>query len=169
MQEKKMKNKSVNINNLPPNKDIAGMPNASTNNQNVSKNTSLDNVGGGADLSATTHGTNLNNNGIYTALYTTVASTADSLGVSASVTAATTNATVSGDVANVKSPKKRKAKKKATTTASPTYCNPKRKKYLDDAIIDTIFPNPLEVEDHVLSHVCNWAQAIVCNYPELAP
>ncbi len=24
------------------------------------------------------------------------------------------------------------------------------------------------MEDHVLSHVCNWAQAIVCNFPELA-
>jgi hypothetical protein len=53
-------------------------------------------------------------------------------------------------------------------TASPTHCNPKRNNYLDDAIIDTISPNPPEVDDHVPSHVCNWSQAIVCNYPELA-
>jgi hypothetical protein len=52
----KTKTKSVTMINLPPNKDIAGMPNASTNNQSVSKNKSLDNVAGGADLSATTHG-----------------------------------------------------------------------------------------------------------------
>ena len=67
-----MKIKSVTINNLPPNEDIAGTPNASINNQGASKNT-LDNVGGGADLSATTHGTNLNNNGIANTLSTTVA------------------------------------------------------------------------------------------------
>jgi hypothetical protein len=52
---------------------------------------------------------------------------------------------VPGDAANVTLPKKRKAKKQATTTASPTRCNPKHKNYLDDAIIDTISPNPLEV------------------------
>jgi hypothetical protein len=60
-------------------------------------------------------------------------------------------------------------KKQATTPASPTCCNPKRKKYLDDATIDTNFLNPPEVEDHAPSHVYNWAQAIICNYPELAP
>jgi hypothetical protein len=41
---KKTKIKSVTINNLPPNEDIAGMPNALANNESVSKNTSLDNV-----------------------------------------------------------------------------------------------------------------------------
>jgi hypothetical protein len=148
--------------------DIAGTPNALTNNQSVSKNTSLDNVGGGADLSATTDGTILNNNGIATALSTTVAIPPDSLGVSTTITAATTNATIPSDAENVKLPKNRKAKKQATTTVSPTPCNPKQKKNLDDAIIDTIFPNPSEVEDHVLSYVCNWAQAIVCNHPECA-
>jgi hypothetical protein len=151
------------------NKDIMCTATASTDNQSIFKNTSVDNVGGGADLSAITHGTNLNNNGIATTLSTTVASTANSLGVSATVTAATANASIPGDAANVKLPKKRKAKKQAMATASPTCHNPKRKKYLDDATIDTNFPNPPEVEDHVQSHFCNWAQAIVCNYPELAP
>ncbi len=96
------------MNNLSPNKDIAGTPNASTNNQSVSKKTSLDNVARNADLSATTDGTILNDNGIATALSTTVASTADSLGVAATVTAATADATVPGDSANEKSQKKGK-------------------------------------------------------------
>ncbi len=65
-------------------------------------------------------------------------------------------------------PKKRKAKKPATKTALPTCCNPKRKNNLDEGTVDTNFPNPLEVEDLVPIHVCNWAQAIVCKYPELA-
>jgi hypothetical protein len=65
------------INNLPPNKDIAGTSTTSTNNQSVSKKMSEDNVGGGADLSAITHGTNLNNNGIANALSTTVCSRPD--------------------------------------------------------------------------------------------
>jgi hypothetical protein len=56
-----------------------------------------------------------------------------------------------------------------SSLASSTCCNPKHKNDLDDAIIDTISPNPLEVEAHVPSHVCNWSQTIVCNYPELAP
>jgi hypothetical protein len=135
----KMKTKSVRINNLPPNKDITGTSTASTNNQSVSKNTSVDNVGGIAHVSATTHGTNLNNNGIANALSITVASTSNSLGVSATVTAATANATIPGDAANVKLPKKGR-RKKATMTASPTCRNPKHKKYLDDATIDTNFP-----------------------------
>jgi hypothetical protein len=105
---KKSKTKSVTINNLPPNKDIAGTATALMNNQSVSKNTSVDNVGGSANVSATTHGTDLNNNGIANALSTTVASTADSLGVSATVTAATANATVPSDAANVKLQKKGK-------------------------------------------------------------
>jgi hypothetical protein len=111
------KTKSVTMNNLLPNKDIAGMPNAnstiklkkkksSKNDQSVSKNTSLDNVAGGADHAATTHGTILNDNGIATAL------TADSLGVSATVTAATANTTISGDAANDTSPKKGKRRNK---------------------------------------------------------
>jgi hypothetical protein len=104
----KTKTKSVTVNNLPPNKDITGTSTALTNNQSVSKNTSVDNVGGGADVSATTHGTNLNNNGITNALFTTFASTTDSLGVSATVTAATTDATIPGDAANVKLQKKGK-------------------------------------------------------------
>jgi hypothetical protein len=69
----------------------------------------------------------------------------------------------------VNSPKKRKAKKPATKTALPTHCNPKRKNDLDEVIVDINFPNPPEVEDLVPSHVCNWAQAIVYKYPELAP
>ncbi len=84
------------------------MSTSSINNQSVSKNTSLDNVGGGANVFATTHGTNLNNNGITNAHSSTVTSTADSLGVSATVTAATADATVPGDTANVKLPKKGK-------------------------------------------------------------
>jgi hypothetical protein len=84
-------------------------------------------------------------------------------------TAATANATIPGDVANVNFSKKRKAMKKATKTALPTHCNPKRKKDLDEGTVDTNFLNPPVVEDHVPSHVCNWAQAILSNFPELAP
>jgi hypothetical protein len=76
------------------------------------KKTSVDNVGGGADMSTTTHGTNLNNNGIANVLPTTVAITASSLGVSATVTAATADATVPGDVATVKLQKKGKQQNK---------------------------------------------------------
>jgi hypothetical protein len=82
--------------------------------------------------------------------------------------AVTASATVPGDVAIVYFQKNRKAKKKATKTALPTCHNPKGKKDLDEGIVDTNIPNPPEVEDHVPSHVCNWAQVIVCNYPELA-
>jgi hypothetical protein len=53
-------------------------------------------------------------------------------------------------------------------TALPTRRNPKCKKDLDEDTLDTNFPNPPIVEDHVPSHVCNWAQAIVCKFPELA-
>jgi hypothetical protein len=84
-------------------------------------------------------------------------------------TAATANTTIPSDVANVNLPPKRKAKKKATKTALPTHCNQKRKKDLDEGTVDTNFPNPPVVEDQVQSHVCNWAQAIICNFPELAP
>jgi hypothetical protein len=64
---------------------------------------------------------------------------------------------------------KKESKEKATKTALPTCHNSKHKKDLDEGTVDANFPNPLEVEDYVPSHVCNWAQAIVCNYPELAP
>jgi hypothetical protein len=51
----------------------------------------------------------------------------------------------------------------------PTCCNPKCKKDLDEGTDDNNFPDPPEVEDHVPTHVCNWAQAIVCDFPQLAP
>jgi hypothetical protein len=98
----KTKTESATINNLPPSKDLAGMPNALTINQSVSKNWSIDNLGSSADLSATTHGNILNINGIATALSTTVASTANSLGVSATVTTATANTTIPSETASVK-------------------------------------------------------------------
>ncbi len=66
-------------------------------------------------------------------------------------------------------PKKRKAKKNATKTALPTRCNPKHKKDLDEGTVDRNFPTPPVVEDHVPTHVCNGAQAIICSFPELAP
>jgi hypothetical protein len=84
-------------------------------------------------------------------------------------TATTVNTTVPDDVANVNPPKKRKAKKNATKTALPTRRNPKHKKDLDEGTVDRNFPNPPVVEDHVPTHVCNWAQAIVCNFPQLPP
>jgi hypothetical protein len=83
-------------------------------------------------------------------------------------TAATANVTVPGDVANVNLPKKRKAKKNATKTTLPTCRNPKHKKDLDEGTDDKNFPDPPAVEDHVPTHVCNWAQAIVCDFPQLA-
>jgi hypothetical protein len=43
------------------------------------------------------------------------------------------------------------------------------KKDLDEGSVDRNFPNPPKVADHVPTHVCNWAQAIVCNFPELPP
>jgi hypothetical protein len=84
-------------------------------------------------------------------------------------TVATANVTVPGDVANVNLPKKWKAKKNAMKTTLPTCCNPKQKKDLDEGTDDKNFPDPLAVEDHVLTHVCNWAQAIVCDFPQLPP
>ncbi len=84
-------------------------------------------------------------------------------------TAATANVTIPGDVANVNLPKRRKAKKNTMKTTLPTCCNPKRKKDLDEGTDDKNFPDPPAVEDHVLTHVCNWAQAIVCGFPQLAP
>ncbi len=77
-------------------------------------------------------------------------------------TAATTNVTIPGDVANVNLPKQRKAKKNATKTTFPICHNPKHKKDLDEGTDDNNFPDPPAVEDHVPTHVCNWAQAIVC-------
>jgi hypothetical protein len=124
MKEKtKIKTKSVTVDNLPPNKAIAGTSTASMNNKSASK----------------------------------------------SSTAATADTTVPDEVANVNPPKKRKAKKKATKTALPTRCNPKRKKDLNEGIVDRNFPTPPVVEDYVPTHVCNWAQAIICNFAELAP
>jgi hypothetical protein len=117
----KTKTKSATINNLPPNKAIAGTSTASTNNKSASKTS----------------------------------------------TAATDNATIPDDVANANPPKKRKAKKNATKTALPTRRNTKCKKDLDEGTVDRNFPNPPVVEDHVPTHVCNWAQAIVCNFPQL--
>jgi hypothetical protein len=84
-------------------------------------------------------------------------------------TSSTANVTIPGDVANVNLPKQRKAKKNATRTTLPTRCNPKRKKDLDEGTDDKNFSDPPAVEDHVPTHVCNWAQAIVCDFPQLAP
>jgi hypothetical protein len=66
-------------------------------------------------------------------------------------------------------PQKRKAKKNATKTTLPTRRNPKHKKDLDEGTDDKNFPDPQAVEDHVPTHVCNWAQAIVCDFPRLVP
>ena len=77
-------------------------------------------------------------------------------------TAATTNVTIPGEVANVNLPKQRKVKRNATKTTFPTRRNPKRKKDLDKGTDDKNVPDPPAVEDHVPTHVCNWAQAIVC-------
>jgi hypothetical protein len=84
-------------------------------------------------------------------------------------TTATANVTIPGVVANVNLPKKRKAKKIATKTTLPTHRNPKCKKDLDEGTDDNIVLDPPAVEDHVPTYVCNWAQAIVCDFPQLAP
>ncbi len=44
----------------------------------------------------------------------------------------------------------------------------KRKKDLDEGTDDNNFPIYPAVEDHVPTHVCNWAQVIVCDFPQLA-
>ncbi len=54
-------------------------------------------------------------------------------------------------------------------TKFPTRRNPKRKKDLDEGTDDKNVPDPPAVEDHVPTHVSNWAQAIVCDFPQLAP
>ncbi len=84
-------------------------------------------------------------------------------------TSATANVTIPSVVANVNLPKKRKVKKTATKTTLPTCCNPKRKKDLDEGADDNIVLDPPAVEDHVPTYVCNCAQAIVCDFPQLAP
>ncbi len=57
----------------------------------------------------------------------------------------------------------------ATKTTLPTHCNPKHKKDLDEGTDDNIVLDPPAVEDHVPTYVCNWAQAIVCDFPQIAP
>jgi hypothetical protein len=97
-------------------------------------------------------------------------STASTNNKSASKTSTTaTNTTVPNDVVNVNPPKTRKAKKNASKAALPTHCNPTRKKDLDEGTVHRNFPSHPVVEDHVPTHVCHWAQAIVCNFPQLPP
>jgi hypothetical protein len=74
-------------------------------------------------------------------------------------TTAAANATVPGDIANVKSPKKREVKKKATKTASPSCCNPKRKKDLDEGTVDWLKQYHQLV--HGLNSLLVWFQRLV--------
>jgi hypothetical protein len=93
----------------------------------------------------------------------------NNLSVSNTSTAATANVTVPGVVANVNPPNNRKPKKIATKTTLPTHCNPKHKKDIDEGTDDNLFLDPPAVADHVPTYVCNWAQVIKCDFPQLAP
>jgi hypothetical protein len=93
----------------------------------------------------------------------------NNLSVSNTATAATANVTIPSVVANVNPPNNRKPKKIATKTILPTHCNPKRKKDIDEDTDDNLFLDPPAVADHVPTYVCNWAQAIKCDFPQLSP
>ncbi len=92
----------------------------------------------------------------------------NNLSVSNTSTTATANVTVPSVVANVNPPDNRKPKKIATKTTVPTRCNPKRKIDIDEGTDDNLFLDPPAVADHVPTYVCNWAQVIKCDFPQLA-
>ncbi len=93
----------------------------------------------------------------------------NNLSVSNTSTAATANVTVPSVVANVNPPNNMKPNKIATKITLPTCCNPKYKKDIDEGTDDDLFLDPLAVADYVPTYVCNWAQAIKCDFLQLAP
>ena len=74
------------------------------------------------------------------------------------------------DVSNVKVPQKKKQKKNdITLTLGPCH-NTKRQNDLDEDSDDGNVPhNPATTETTVPTYVCNWAQAIICKFPQLEP
>jgi hypothetical protein len=82
-------------------------------------------------------------------------------------TASTLDPTKPTDVSNVNVPQKKKQKKNAIISTLGTHRNPKRKKDLDKDPDDRNVPHPPAVETNVPTYVCNWAQAIVCEFPQL--
>ncbi len=82
-------------------------------------------------------------------------------------TAFTLDPTKPTDVSNVNVPQKKKQNKNAIIATLGTHCNPKCKKDLDEDPDDRNVPHPPDVETNVLTYVCNWAQAIVCEFPQL--
>jgi hypothetical protein len=85
------------------------------------------------------------------------------------VTASTLDPTRPTDVSNVNVPQKKKQKKNAIIAILDTRPNPKRRKNLDEDPDDLNVPHPPAVETYVPTYVCNWAQAIVCKFPQLEP
>ncbi len=84
-------------------------------------------------------------------------------------TASTLDPTKPTEVSNVNVPQKKKQKKNAIIPMLGTCCNPKCKKDLDEDPDDPKVPHPPAVETNVPTYVCNWAQAIVCKFPQLEP
>jgi hypothetical protein len=73
------------------------------------------------------------------------------------------------DVSNVKVLQKKKQKKNDITSSLGPSCNTKRKNDLHEDSDDCNVPHPPAAETNVPTYVCNWAQAIICKYPQLPP
>jgi hypothetical protein len=67
----------------------------------------------------------------------------------------------------VNGPHNKKQKKNSIISTLGTCRNPKHKKDLDEDPDDRNVPHPLAVETNVPTYVCNWAQTIVCKFPQL--
>ncbi len=84
-------------------------------------------------------------------------------------TASTLDPTEPTDESNVNVPQKKKQKKNAIISMLGPRCNPKRKNDLDKHPDDCNVPHPLAAETNVTTYACNWAQAIICKFPQLEP
>jgi hypothetical protein len=84
-------------------------------------------------------------------------------------TASTLDPTEPTDVSNVNVIQKKKQKKNAIISMLGPRRNPKHKKDLDEDPDYHNVPHPPAVETNVPTYVCNWAQAIVCKFPQLEP
>jgi hypothetical protein len=84
-------------------------------------------------------------------------------------TASTLNPTKPIDVSDMNVPQKKKQKKNTITSTLGPCCNPKRKNDLDEDPDDCNVPHPPAAETNVPTYVCNWAQAIICKFPQLEP
>ncbi len=79
------------------------------------------------------------------------------------------NPTKPTDVSNVKVLQKKKQKKNDITSSLGPSHNTNRKNNLHEDSDDCNVPHPPAGETNVPTYACNWAQAIICKYPQLPP